>query len=311
MNRKFGVALLVLCAPAPSLVAAQALPDSAEREVLALHREINEAMFSSDPEPLSRAALDNLTVVPPGGYPETREQVIRGARNFRTDSVAYSEREVHVRGNSAVVTAKLMVHGELHGVDPATGQPRVRELTGEPLRQMSVFVREQDRWRLLAQSSTPIRGFGGAPRATVAQAQPDAASPAATAVVEREVREALLAEQRAFLAGDRATLKAFLSADPFPFVVSGCLRGDKVALPPCGLMFANPGERPRRSTERHDVYVLGSNAAYTITHYVNQITRPEGTITRYPSVVTKIWARQGDAWRIVHFHESLAQPPSP
>ena len=311
MNRKVGVALLVMGAFAPSLLAAQAPPDSAEREVLALHREINEAMFRGDPEPLARAALDNLAVVPPGGYPESREQVIRGAQNFRTDSVAYGEQEVRVLGNTAVVTAKLVVYGELQGVDPATGQRRTRDLTGEPSRQMSVFVREQGRWRLLAQSSTPIRGFGGAPRPTVAQAPPDAASPATTAAVEREVREALLAEQRAFLAGDRETVRAFLSADPFPFVVDGCMRGDEDALPPCGSMFANPGKRPRRSTERHNVYVLGPNAAYTITHYANHNTRPDGTITRYPSVVTKIWARQGDAWRIVHFHESLAQPPVP
>jgi hypothetical protein len=78
----------------------------------------------------------------------------------------------------------------------------------------------------------------------------------------------------------------------------------------CEPRAANPDRRPR-TTERHDVHVLGPNEAYTVTHYANHVTQPGGTIATYPSVVTKIWARQGDTWRIVHFHESEGQPPSP
>lgn len=246
------VALFILTAFAPSLLAAQPQPqpDATEREVLALHREINEAMFRRDPEPLARAALENLVVVTPGGYVETKAQVIRGTQNFRMDSVGYSDREVRVQGSTAVVTGKLMLSGELHGIDPATGQRGVRvSRTGQPLRQMSVFVKEQGRWWLLAQTTVRIRMPQAASRRTVDQTQADAAALESVAGVEREVRAALEAEQRAFLAGDRKTVQAFFSDDPVPFVVDGCMRGDKEALPPCGPMAANRSKRSRRSTE--------------------------------------------------------------
>lgn len=306
------VAMFILTATTPAVLAAQAQPDATEREVLALHREINEAMFRGDPEPLARAALENLVVVPPGGHLENKAQVIRGTQNFRIDSVEYSEREVHVQGSTAVVTAKLMLYGELHGIDPATGQRGVRIFrTGQPSRQLSVFVKEQGRWWLLAQTTVPIRMPQAASRRTANQAQADAAGSESTASVEQEVREALLAEQRAFAAGDLETVQTYFSDDPVPFVVDGCMRGDKEALPACGPMAANRSKRARRSTERHDVHVLGPNAAHTITHYAYEITRPDGVVASYPSRVTKIWRRQGDAWRIVHVHESTAQRLDP
>lgn len=313
MNRKIGLALLVLGASAPTLLAAQAPPDSTEREVLLLHREINEAMFRGDPEPLAQAAVENLVVVPPGGYPETKAQVIRGTQNFHIDSVSYSEREVRVQGSTAVVTAKVMLYGELLGIDPATGQGGTVEFTGRPSRQMSVFVKEQGRWRLLAQSSTPIRLSGDTPQRAVDQAQPDAAAAESVAAIEREVREALEAEQRAFVAGE-CVAATFFSDDPFLFVVGG--RTIQIKEAPaggrvCESRAANQGTRPRRTTERHDVHVLGPTTAYTVTHYANQVTQSDGTTASYPSVVTKIWARQGDTWRIVHFHESSGQAPSP
>jgi ketosteroid isomerase-like protein len=177
---------------------------------------------------------------------------------------------------------------------------------------MSAFVREQGRWRLLAQSSTPIRGFiRDEPQPAVDQAQSVAAPSEDLVAIEWEVLEALEAEQRAFVTGD-CVMARFFSDDPFLFVVGGRaiqIEGAPAGGRTCERRAANPDRRPR-TTERHDVHVLGPNEAYTVTHYANQVTRPDGAIATYPSVVTKIWARQGDTWRIVHFHESEGQPPS-
>lgn len=157
MDRRLVPLLAALCVLPPSFLAAQEPPESTTREILALHREINEAMFlRRDAAPLAQAALENLTVVPPGGFPETKEQLIRGMQNLHIDSIGYSEEAVQVHGNTAVLTAKLMVYGELHGIYPGTGQRQQVNLTG-PYRQMSVYVKEHGRWRLLAQSTTPIR----------------------------------------------------------------------------------------------------------------------------------------------------------
>lgn len=128
--------MIALCVCAPSLLAAQAPPDSTERDILMLHREINEAMFRRDAGPLAEAALD-------------------------------------------------------HG-----------------------------RWRLLAQSSTPIRGFGASPRPSSQEAQPDSAPSADLVAVEREVRDALLVEQRAFGTPGYCAV-GFFSDDPVLFVTGG------------------------------------------------------------------------------------------
>ena len=156
MYRHLVPALFALCVSLPSLLAAQVPPDSIKREIVELNREINEAMFlRRDAAPLEQVALDDLVVIPPGGFPETKDQVIRGTQNFRIDSISYSDLEVRVHGSTAVLTTRLMLHGQLHGVDPV-GQRRQVDLTG-PYRQMSVFVSEQGH-RYCAE-----RAFAGTP----------------------------------------------------------------------------------------------------------------------------------------------------
>ena len=76
-------------------------------------------------------------------------------------SIVYTDHDVRVHGNAAVLTASLVLYGQFHGIDP-TEQRRQVNVTG-PCRQMFAFVTEQGRWKLFAQSSTPNRLPGAAP----------------------------------------------------------------------------------------------------------------------------------------------------
>ena len=121
---------------------------------------------------------------------------------------------------------------------------------------------------------------------------------------------ALGAEQRTFAAGNWETAMGFFSGPGSSSSgATACSGAGDNLVRDCGSTAANRSLRPRM-TERHNVHVLGPNAAHTITRYATQLSRPRGTMASYRSVVTKAHGRQGNAWRIVHFHEAAAQPPS-
>lgn len=123
-----------------------AIAQGPDREaLLRLHQDLLESAFlRSDTSLLAAAALPNLLVVPPGGVVENRQQVLNGVTNLAADSLQIDEVTVVDHGATAVVVARVRV-------SPRAGEPTG---TGRS-RMMSVFVSDQQRWRLLARSITP------------------------------------------------------------------------------------------------------------------------------------------------------------
>lgn len=125
-------------------------PTMATAEADAQHLEqVNRELFESvilrrDTTLWSALALQELLVVPPGGILENRSQAFAGVRAFDdvqaltlvTDSIA-------IHDNTAVLVGRLTLDREVRSV----GRPG-------PLRFMTVFVRTDDGWRLLARSLT-------------------------------------------------------------------------------------------------------------------------------------------------------------
>ena len=115
-------------------------------ELLELHRELTIAMqVQNDTALFDAVALDDFVVIPPGGIIETREQALRGIRNFDTDSIDVAV-EVTARHDSTVVLVGT-VAGNALVRGPARQFGKVRF--------MAVYVRTGGMWRLLAKSNTP------------------------------------------------------------------------------------------------------------------------------------------------------------
>ena len=119
------------------------IPD--RERLVALHRQLLESVFlRGDTSLLAATALPNLVVVPPGGIVETRQQLMNGVRNTLSDSLAVDDVVIADHGTTAVVIARVRI--ALRG-GPGIGNGRSR--------MMSVFVYDNQVWRLLARSVTP------------------------------------------------------------------------------------------------------------------------------------------------------------
>ena len=119
--------------------------------------------------------------------------------------------------------------------------------------------------------------------------------PAETAAAaERQIREALAAEQEAFVGkGCEAALAFFGEREPL-FVSSGRTLANKAAVrSACG---SRSTTVPRREVQGHQVQVLSPTTGYSVTTYRGGSEKTQ--------VVTKIWEKGTDGWRIVHAHES-------
>lgn len=134
----FGITALTAAGSATAQV-----PD---REVLlSLHRQLLESVFlRGDTAIVAAAALPNLVVVPPGGIVENRTQLLSGVQNTRADSLVVDDVRIADHGTTAVIVARVSAG---HQGRPMVGTGRIR--------MMSVFVYDQQAWRLLARSATP------------------------------------------------------------------------------------------------------------------------------------------------------------
>ena len=113
--------------------------------LLALHRQLLESVFlRGDTAVIAATALPNLVVVPPGGIVENRAQLLRGVQNTLSDSLVIDDVMIADHGTAAVVIARVS----------ATRQGRPIMGTGRS-RMLSVFVYDNQTWRLLARSVTP------------------------------------------------------------------------------------------------------------------------------------------------------------
>ena len=134
-------AVLIVCGVLTTATSRQTDHDA----LIRLHQELIETAFlRGESSLLAATALPNLIVVPPGGVVERRHQVIRGLANVAAESVQIDDVVVADYGATAVVVARVTAKrtaGSVFG----SGRSRM----------MSVFVRDQEQWRLLARSITP------------------------------------------------------------------------------------------------------------------------------------------------------------
>ena len=113
--------------------------------LLATHRQLLESVFlRGDTAVIAATALPNLVVIPPGGIVENRTQLLGGVQNTLSDSLVIDEVVIAEHGTTAVVVARVSASRQ--------GRPIVGAGRG---RMMSVFVYDNQAWRLLARSVTP------------------------------------------------------------------------------------------------------------------------------------------------------------
>lgn len=119
--------------------------ETTEEELLRLNRELFEsAILRKDATRLRTVALDSLVVIAPGGVVESKSQALAGVRAFDVTALSIDDTRVIVEGGTAIVVGKLTLTGQIRPI----GQVG-------PLKFMSVFIRHESTWRLLARSLTP------------------------------------------------------------------------------------------------------------------------------------------------------------
>ena len=123
-----------------------------------LHQELVESLIvQRDTQLFAERALESFVVIIPGGRLETRAQNIRGAQNFRVDSLRFADVDVRLHERTAIVTATVAMFGALRV--GRRGRADYVDVTGE-YRTLAVYVDEGGRWRLLAESLTPVGPIG-------------------------------------------------------------------------------------------------------------------------------------------------------
>ena len=105
---------------------------------------LESVFLRGDTSIIATAALPNLLVVPPGGIVENRAQLLNGVQNTLSDSLVVDDVTIADHGTTAVVVARV------------SARTRGRSSVGTGRnRMMSVFVYDNQTWRLLARSVTP------------------------------------------------------------------------------------------------------------------------------------------------------------
>ena len=88
-------------------------------------------------------ASDKYIVMIPGGITETKQENIKGAKNFNVQSVKFSNVAVHLHGISAVVTGRWSLVGHLGKL----------EMSGD-YEFMSFYENLEGKWILVSESIT-------------------------------------------------------------------------------------------------------------------------------------------------------------
>lgn len=110
---------------------------------------LNEALFQSmivqrDAALFNEVAVEDFTVLAPGGMVEGKAQAAAGVAAWDVASITVSGQEVARHGGLAVVTGRLDIDGTMKPVG-----------RWGPLKHMSVYERADGEWRLISRSLTP------------------------------------------------------------------------------------------------------------------------------------------------------------
>ncbi len=134
-----------LCVAALALPCALAAQDPAAAEVIELNRRLLEQqILERSADLFQEVALEQFLVVAPGGRIENKDEASRGVNAWSADSIEVRDEQVILHDDTAVLVGRLRIHGEMR---PVGALP--------PMKFMAVFVREEDRWRVLSRSLTP------------------------------------------------------------------------------------------------------------------------------------------------------------
>ena len=122
-------------------------PDSDERELTQLIKDLNEAVVSADVAALEQVLHEDYVHNRPSGVVEDRAQYLenRKARRVDFESLVPDEIDVRVYGDSAIVT----------GRPTATGTDQFGSMDGQR-RWTRVPVRRDGRWQFVHFQGTPI-----------------------------------------------------------------------------------------------------------------------------------------------------------
>ena len=130
--------------------------------------------------------------------------------------------------------------------------------------------------------------------ASVSQAE--SLTPEVKAAIGQEIRDSLAAEQKALVSGGCDAAVAFFREREPLFVANGKAMGTRAALKASCEASVPPREGAKRELQHHAVQVLSPTNGYSVTTYRGGNGQAQ--------VVTKIWEKSSDGWRIVHAHLS-------
>lgn len=126
----------------PCLSMAQPL----EQELITLHdKQLREYMLNHNVEPLANISADDYFFVAAIGLLESRENVLKTAKNLKVEAFSISNDKVVVNEGTAVLSGVMEIQGTV------MGHPLPKKM-----RYLSVFVKTPDGWKLQARSITPV-----------------------------------------------------------------------------------------------------------------------------------------------------------
>ena len=139
--------VVVACVLAGAALIAQA-PSSVERDLITLENQWTAAWQKRDAAFLAKLLADEYLSTDSGGNTATRAQELAGLEDpgTRITSFALTDLQVHVYGDTAVVTGLNTVKATVKGKDVSGGH-----------RFTDVFVKRDGRWQVVATQSSVAR----------------------------------------------------------------------------------------------------------------------------------------------------------
>lgn len=118
-----------------------------EQTLMQIEQELTNAVLKSDASTFDRYLTDTYTFTDPGGGLGNKTQMIASmkAGDFKFESSKIDSMKVQIYGNTAVVTYRTTDKGKIKDFD-ITGQYRWTD----------VFVKQNDRWQMVAGQGTRI-----------------------------------------------------------------------------------------------------------------------------------------------------------
>jgi len=120
-----------------------------EQAVRQLLNELYAALGRNDTAALDRIYADDYTLVNESGVLTTKAPRLAAIKSgeLKFESAGYDEANIHLYGDTAVATYRVMIKGQFKGQD-----------IGGQLRVTSTLVKMKGRWQLVATQATRISG---------------------------------------------------------------------------------------------------------------------------------------------------------